>query len=149
MPVPQVSIAWCRRSTECDECKRMIDVANPEVREFYWNKGKEGNRSFNVKRYYHPSCWLAKGLDYLERNPYSPGENKRGPKVDLSPEDRRKRHLLLREYAVYQHRKRHLVGDVATKALSEIRLDCQIASVIMAIGKVGGVPKRWIENLVR
>jgi hypothetical protein len=126
----------------------MIPVATPVVIVLYWNKGNPEKRSFNVKKYYIPEHWIQQGLDYLMMHPYSSGE-KRGPKVELSAEARRKRQLLLRKYAVYQSRKRRLTGDLPERTLMEIRLDGQIASVIMEISKVGGVPKRWIETMIR
>lgn len=143
---PNVYFQWCKKQAECPECHQIIETATPCIIVFYWNKGNEEKRSFNVKKFYHPQCWITQGLDYLMMNPYTSG-SRRGPKVELSPEDRRKRQLLLRKYATYKSRKNKLAGD-PLRILSEIRLDNQMASIILEISQVGGIPKRWITQMI-
>ena len=149
MTMPNVYMEWCKKQAECPECKQLILVATPSVVVFYWNKGNEEKRSYNVKRHYHPQCWISMGLDYLMTHPYYAGEQ-RGPKVELSKEDRRKRQLLLRKYAVYQSRKRRIMHlPIEERVFTEIRLDGLIASIIMETALVGGIPKRWIQTLIQ
>ena len=149
MTMPNVYFEWCKKQAECPECKQLILTASPTVVVFYWNKGQEGKRNYNSKKHYHPKCWMDKGLDWLMMHPYHAGEQ-RGPKVELSVEDRRKRQLLLRRYAVYQFRKRTvLLLPVEDRLLTEMRLDGQIASIIMSISEVGGIPKKWLDTIIQ
>ena len=94
-------------------------------------------------------CWIEQGMDYLRMNPYSAGV-KRGPKVELTGEQTKRRSLLLRKYAVYKSRLNHIPANysVAEKVLAEIRLECQMASIVLETAQVGGVPKRWLEQMV-
>ena len=149
--IPNVCFQWCKKSSECPECKQLIEVATPCIMVFYWNKGNEDKRSYNVKKFYHPNCWIAQGMVYLMMNPYNPGEQ-RGPRVELTPEDRRKRQLLLRRYGTLQYRKRQYGNNptigLLEKTLIELHLDAMIASVILEISQVGGIPKRWLQKLI-
>lgn len=112
---------------------------------FFWNKGSEGRRSFNVKHYYHPPCWVEQGLDYLKMNPYIP--HKRGPKPKLNEVDRRKRFLLVRRKNALEQRKRKLKAEYPDRLLMEARIDGQIMDILLEVVRLGGVPKTWVEKL--
>lgn len=140
-------MTWVRKEkgVTCKWCEKPIEAATPMVVVFWWNKGNPEKRGWNVKRYYHPECWILQGLDYLEMNPYIP--HKRGPKPKLSEEDARTRYLLVRRYHALQQRKQKLKADYPDKLLLEVKIDKQVTEIMMDISQVGGVPKSWIEKL--
>ena len=79
-------------------------------------------------------------------NPYSPGE--RGPKPELSEEDRTKRNKLLRLKAAYESKKRKLLSQPNPNRVREIELDEHIAKVMYDIAQIGGVPKSWMKEVM-
>lgn len=145
MTVPNVTMAWCQRTAVCAWCEKPITAGEPEVNVFFWNKGFDGNRSLNVKKHYHPDCWVSQGLDYLRRNPYSPYVRKRA-RQDLSEEQKRKRFLLTRRYHKILQSKKAL-GDSLEDMSETIRLDMKITELMLEMNDVGGVPKKWLERL--
>lgn len=145
MTIPNVTMRWSRKSAICRWCDKPVEVSTPMVVVFFWNKGGEGRRSFNVKHYYHPQCWVEQGLDYLRMNPYIP--HKRGPKPKLGAEDRRKRFLLVRRKNALEQRKRKLKAEYPDRVLLEAKIDEQIMDIVLEVIKLGGVPKTWVEKL--
>lgn len=137
----------CQRRAKCRWCEKPIEKSKPMVITRLWRKGDENSRKWNITNYYHPECYLAQGLDYLERNPYSPRGNRGRPKLHLSEEDKRKRYLLLRKKAALDQRKRKLKTSYPDSALMVARIDAQIVEICMDIALVGGVPKSWVEQL--
>jgi len=110
---------------------------------FYWNKGADGRR-WNHQHCYHPECWLKQGYDYLEKNPYSPYV--RGRKKDNTTEEQRKqRYLVTRRFHSLVQRRGNLSNG--SKPLIALRLECQMADLILEMQKLGGVPKKWVEKL--
>ena len=97
MTVPNVTMGWCERRTKCEYCPEHIEKGTPGVRVFFWNKGGPDHKGFNVKKYYHPECWVAQGMDYLKMNPYVPKSKK--PTLALSPEQRKRRKQLINQKA--------------------------------------------------
>lgn len=112
---------------------------------FFWNKGTDGRR-WNTKHYYHPNCWVAQGLDYLKLNPYVSTGKRGQPKLQLTEEDRRTRYLLLRRKATLDIRLR----DARLHGLTERVADLTAKSfdLLLQIAKVGGIPKRWAEDII-
>jgi len=111
---------------------------------FFWNKGNENSRRWNTKRFYHPQCWVAQGLDYLERNPYVPQHRVKKP--TLCEEDRKKRYLLVRRFhKALQMRKN--CNNYPDNILTEIRLTQQMVEIMLEVVTLGGVPKGWAEKL--
>ena len=142
-----VWFTWCQRRAKCRWCEQPIEKGKPMVITKLWRKGDENSRKWNITNYYHPECYLAQGMDYLERNPYSPRGNRGKPKLQLSEEDRRKRYLLLRKKAALEQRKRKLKTSYPDNALMLARIDTRIVEICMDIALVGGVPKSWVEQL--
>lgn len=140
MTIPNVFIYWCQHKAKCRWCEQDVVAGNPVVKVYYWNRGNEEKRGFNVSRYYHPQCWIDQGLDYLNRNPYVPYIRKR-PSNNLTSGQKELRYKLLRRKASIDQRKRNLVDS----PLEAARLDEQISKLMVEIIPIGGIPKRWLE----
>ena len=110
---------------------------------FFWNKGTEEHKGFNVKVYYHPDCWVAQGLDYLRMNPYVPYIRDRT--LELSIGEKVERTKILKRKASIDQRRRRLNGNYPDRALLEARLDTQVAELMMEIAPLGGIPKKWLQ----
>ena len=139
--IPNVCISWCQRQARCSYCPGNIEAGTPIVRVFWWSKGEEGKRKWNVKQYYHPQCWIEHGMEYLSKNPYVP--YLRHKKSVLTARQQEKRKEILRKKASLEQRRRNLVSDYPDRLLVEARLDRQIAELMVAIAKVGGIPNNW------
>jgi len=118
---------------------------------FWWNKGQDGRR-WNVKKYYHleyegEHCWENQGLDYLKLNPYVPYVRKKS--MLLSPEDKRKRLLILKRKASLNQDLREL--DVTATGYAErfTSIEAKKAQLMLEILPYGGIPKSWTEELLR
>ena len=142
MTIPNVTFRWARKQAQCQWCEKPVKVGTALVAVFFWNKGADGRR-WNIQHCYHPECWLAQGFDYLERNPYVP--YKRSRELDLTAKDKKLRHILLRRYHSILQRLNRL--DNGAEPIKAIRLECQMADLMLEIRKVGGVPKKWLERL--
>jgi len=117
------------------------------VRVFYWNKGNEETRRWNTQQCYHfPDCYVKQGMDYLARNPYAPRVRVR--KVVLSPEDARKRFLLVRKFNELVQRRGKLVDGYPESLLSEANLTRKMVEVMLEVATLGGVPKSWSQKLI-
>lgn len=149
MTVPNVYISWCQNKAKCRWCPEPIEAGTPMVTVFFWNKGNEERRSWNLKLHYHPQCWIDQGLDYLKMNPYvSRKARKQNIKVSsLSPERKEHRVTLMRRKGSLEQRKRNLKSDYPDRVLAEARLDKQIAEIMVEIAGVGGIPPKWLINL--
>lgn len=145
MTIPNVCMVWCQRQANCGWCDKPIEVATTEVTVFYWNKGADGHR-WNVKRYYHPQCWIDQGVDYLNLHPYCAGE-RRGPKpnLSLSKEEMDKRLHLLRKKATLEQRKRNLDPKRADYLSAVLKLEIKVLDTIQEIAPIGGVPRKWLD----
>ncbi len=141
--IPNVFMYWCQHKAKCRWCEKDVVAGTPIIQVYYWNKGNEDNRKWNIKRFYHPQCYIDQGLDYLMMNPYVP--YKRKPKSKLSEEDRKERYRLLRQKASIDQRKRNLKSDYPDRILDEARLDEQVSALMVKIATIGGVPKKWLE----
>ncbi len=145
MTIPNVTMRWCQNKARCYHCQVDITPGEPMVGVFFWNKGA-GDRHWNISHCYHPNCWVAQGMEYLSRNPYVP--YKRGRKrMQLTTEQHRQRFLLTRRYHAIVQRKGKLNNNSIQGVMAGLRLDVQIADLILDMQKLGGVPIRWIENL--
>lgn len=109
---------------------------------FFWNRGTEEHKGYNVKKYYHPNCWIAQALDYLSKNPYVPYARKK--KLELGPEQSKQRYSILKRKAAIDQRKRRLEGT-PNRIVGEAILDSKIAELIMEIAPIGGIPKKWLK----
>lgn len=118
---------------------------------FFWNKGSEESRKWNTKQYYHARdkgnryCWIEQGLDYLTMNPYIPYT--RHKKAKLTERQTKMRVVLLRRKAALDQRKKKVKSDYPDRVLIDARLNKQIAELMVKIAPIGGVPKKWLENL--
>jgi len=119
----------------------MIEASNPLVTVFFWNRGGPEHKGFNVKKYYHPECWVAQGLDYLKMNPYVPYIRK--PKLELSKEQSKLRYNILKRKAAIDQRKRRLNGS-PDNTMAMALLDTKIAELMIEIAPIGGIPKKWL-----
>ena len=147
MTIPNVTMKWCVKKSTCKWCEQPIDNGTPVVTVFFWNKGNEDSRKWNTKYSYHPQCWVAQGLDYLNRNPYVPQTRRKKP--TLCEEDRRTRFLLVRKFhkAEQVRNINRDGGSYPDKLLAEIRLTQQMVDIMLEVATVGGVPKSWAERL--
>jgi len=113
---------------------------------FFWNRGNDGKR-WNYQYCFHPECWLKQGYDYLERNPYTPyiHSGRQVVKARRTEEERRQRYLITRRFHSLVQRRSNLSNG--SKPLISLRLECQMADLILEMQKLGGVPKKWVEKL--
>ena len=148
MSIPNVCITWCYREAKCPWCDLAIKVATPCVSVFFWRKGNPEIRGYNIKRFYHPECWIDQGLDYLKMNPYTPRGEKRGPKTTLTIEQKAARMKLLRKKAMLEQQKRRIKSSYPDSLLTASRIDDKIMNVMLDIYKVGGIPPRWKQCLI-
>ena len=144
MTIPSVSMTWCQRIAQCEYCPDTIDAGMPMVRVFFWNRGTEEHKGFNTKKYYHPNCWVAQGLDYLNENPYVPYLRK--PKMELTPEQSARRYVLLKRKASIDQRKKLLTCEYPDKVLEEAKLDIHITDIMLEIALIGGIPPKWLRH---
>lgn len=147
MTTPNVFMYWCQHKARCRWCEENILTGTPVVQVYYWNKGDPAKRSFNVKRYYHPQCWIDQGLDHLKMNPYVPYQRKTKSKelARLTARQRELRYKLLRRKASIDQRIRNLSSDYPNRALEEAHLNEQVSRIMVQIVKVGGIPKKWLR----
>jgi len=143
MTIPNVTFRWCGKQATCKWCEQQIEVAQPMVVVFFWNKGADGRR-WNVQQCYHPECWLKQGYDYLDMNPYVAPVRSR-PRLELNDKDKQQRYLLTRRYHSCIQRLNRL--DNGSEPLRVLELECQMADLMLEMRKVGGVPKKWLERL--
>ena len=143
MTVPNVTMRWAQNKAQCHWCEKEIVVSTAMVAVFFWNKGDDGRR-WNTQYCYHPECWLAKGYDYLEQNPYKPYPRGR-KRLELIEEDRRQRYLITRRYHALRQRLNML--DNGSEPLKALNLECQMSELMLEMQKIGGVPKKWLERL--
>ncbi|KKN75159.1 hypothetical protein LCGC14_0383180 [marine sediment metagenome] len=139
--IPNVFMYWCQHKAKCRWCEKDVEAGTPVIKVYFWNKGNEEKRGWNVSRYYHPQCYIEQGLDYLKLNPYTPYVRKR-PDNNLTSEQKELRYKLLRRKASIDQRKKRLNSS---HPLETARLDEQISKIMVEITKVGGIPKRWLE----
>ena len=142
MTVSNVSMSWCLRQANCHYCETLVEAGTPLVTVFFWNKGTEEHKGFNSKFYYHPTCWVNQGLEYLRNNPYVP--YKRTRTLPITQEQRVQRNILLRRKCSLDQRKRNLKMDFPDRVLVEARIDTQIVELMLEIAPIGGIPKRWL-----
>jgi len=142
MTTPNVTMTWCQRQAQCAWCPDHIETGTPLVTVFFWNKGGPDHKGFNVKKYYHPGCWVGQGLDYLKMNPYVPYIRK--PKLELTPEQSRQRYIILRRKAAIDQRKRSMEGQPG-KVVTLAALNTKIAELMVEIAPIGGIPRKWLE----
>jgi len=144
MTIPNVTITWCQREAECKWCGFKVDAGTPIVNVFFWRKGSEDHKGFNLKVHFHPDCWVAQGLDYLKLNPYIPYIRKK--KLELTPEQAKQRYILLRRKAAIDQRIRNLNGNYPDRDLEEARLKLNITEIMLEIAPIGGIPKKWLNQ---
>lgn len=142
MTIPNVTMTWCQHKAQCAHCPRTIKTGTPLVTVFFWNRGTEAHKGWNIKKYYHPKCWIAQGLDYLKKNPYIPYIRKK--KLELTPEQSKQRYIILRRKAAIDQRKRRLEGS-PNRIAGEASLDGKIAELMVEIAPIGGIPKKWLN----
>ena len=148
MTVPNVTMTWCRKKSNCKWCEQPIEQATPVVTVFFWNKGNDNNRRWNVKQFYHPECWIKQGLDYLSRNPFvSKQKGRSGRKTTMCEEDRRKRFLLVRRFHALYQRRNNIDMNYPDNLITEANLTQQMVDLIVEATTLGGVPKGWVEKL--
>ena len=142
MTIPNVTMTWCQHKAKCTECPGTIETGTPMVTVFFWNRGTEEHKGYNVKKYYHPNCWIAQGLDYLKKNPYIPYIRKK--RLELTPEQSKQRYILLNRKAAIDQRIRSL--EETPDRIAGARLNMEIAKLMVEIAPIGGIPQRWLEN---
>jgi hypothetical protein len=146
MTAPNVIISWCKRRATCRWCEQVIEPGTPMVKVFFWNKGDDGSRKWNISHYYHfPDCYAAQGMDYLNRNPYTGYKSSKGSK--LSREDRRKRFLLVRKFNELHQRKKRLGLTYPDNVAMEIQLNNRMIEIMKEMVSLGGIPKSWTDKL--
>jgi hypothetical protein len=148
MPLPSVTMQWCRREAKCKWCDQPIETGTPMVTVFYWNRSPETHKRWNTSFYYHPQHWLDSGMDYLMLNPYSPGE-RRGPKprLNLTAEERKSRLALLRKKATLDQRFRQVDPTRWDYIAATTRLKIKVLDCITLIAPLGGVPDGWLDDI--
>jgi len=142
MTIPNVTMNHCQRKALCLWCNHHVEAGEPMVTVFFWNRGTPSHKGFNVKRYYHPQCWVEQGLDYLKRNPYVPYQRKK--KLELTREQSKQRYSLLKSKASIDQRKRNLANE-PNNEVAMVALNIKIAGLMIEIAPIGGIPKKWLD----
>lgn len=147
--IPNVVMRWCHKEAQCKWCPEKIEEATPMVVVYFWNKGNEEQRGFNVQQCYHPQCWVEQGLDYLRLHPYVPNtyQDKSGRSLNLSPEDSRQRFLLTRRFNALYQRKGKIKATGEQRERIEEGIIERMGAIATEMIKYGGVPKSWLEKL--
>lgn len=151
--IPNVTVSWCTRQAQCRWCEQPVEAGTPMVSVFFWNRGVDGKRGWNVKHHYHllrsdgKHCWDEQGLDYLKLNPYVPYI--RGRRMKLSKKDSRSRLLILKRKAELDQRRRNLKPDAPEYTLRLAVIEAKVAGLAAEILDYGGMPKSWMEELLR
>lgn len=150
MTIPNVYMNWCQRKATCKWCEKTVEAGTPMVNVFFWNKGREGAPKWNVKWYYHPQCWVEQGLDYLKMNPYVSKNIREGitKLSQLSEKEQKHRITLMRRKAALDQRRKNIKAGYPDRILVEARLDKQVAEIMVKIAEVGGIPPKWLDNLL-
>jgi len=65
----------------------------------------------------------------------------------LTPEQKKLRHTIMTRKASIEQRRRNLKPTSKNRLLIEARLDIQIAQLMVEIAPIGGIPKKWIEQI--
>ena len=147
MTIPNVFMYWCQHKAKCKWCEQTIEAGTPVIQVYFWNKGNEDKRTWNIKRFYHPQCYIEQGMDYLKMNPFVPYQRSTKSKgiAKLNNGQRELRYKLLKRKASIDQRKRRLNGDYPDRVWEEAKLDLQISELMVEIASVGGIPKKWLE----
>ena len=145
MTIPNVTMRWCVKKSTCKYCDKPIDNGTPVVTVFWWYKGDDEKRKWNMKISFHPQCWIDQGLDYLQRNPYIPQHRVKKP--TLSTEDRRKRFLLIRRFNALIQKRKNCNHSFPDHVITDIKLTQQMIDIMLETATIGGVPKGWAEKL--
>ena len=145
-----VWFTWARKEAECEWCPKKIVRKTPMVVTKLWRKGQADVRKWNIIHYYHPECYIAQGLDYLDKHPFTEvnaGKKKGRPEIVLSEEDKKARIALLKKKSNLEGRIR-IIKEKGKKdaVLKEAELTVQLAEVMQEIEKVGGAPTVWKEG---
>ncbi len=143
--ITNVRMSWCQRRAKCSFCPDPIEAGTPIVTVTFWKKGDD-DRKWNIKNYYHPDHWVAQGLDYLKQNPYIPYQ--RHKETTLTKEQKSQRTQLLRRKSSIEQRRRNLKPDNPNHSLIVARMDRQIAEMMVEMTKIGGIPSKWLSQLV-
>lgn len=138
---------WCKRQTSCHYCRESITAGEPMLVQLYYVRGTPHRAYYHLHRD-GGCCYVTECLDYLREHPYvkpnHPGNGR--PALQLSPDDKRKRALLLRRRAAIEHRKRKLLDESLPYDTYVNRLatyETQLAVVYEEIEAVGGAPTKW------
>lgn len=86
-------------------------------------------------------------MDYLNRNPYFPKNKSRLKTANLTPKQKELRYRLLRRKSAIDHR-RKVLGNNPDRLLIESRMDAEVARLCLEIHKVGGIPPKWLSQLL-
>lgn len=142
-----VWFTWNKRRAECCYCNQAIEVATPMIVTKLWRKGDAENRRINLTFYKHMECFMMEGMAHLIANPYTPGNNKRGPKSKLTPEQQVARRKLLLAMGSLRQQLKKIKADYPDSLLNEARIRERMANLIVEASVLGGVPKSWLEEL--
>lgn len=134
-------ISWCKRKAACRYCGQPIVASTPIVKGKLWKKHTSGKK-WCYRFYWHPQCWLAEAMLYLEQHPYKAIKSGR-PKLILSSEDAKKRLRILRKRARLIFELKERIENGITDLNGILR---QLAELPAQIEKVGGMPKSWIKS---
>jgi hypothetical protein len=142
--IPNVTMRWCQKKAKCKWCGQDIEPGSRMIAAFFWNKGSE-RRTWNIQLCFHQQCWMDKGNDYLDRNPYVPHRSTGRKRLELTPEARQTRYLVTRRYNALLQRLRKL--DDGAEPIKALRIENLMAELVLEMVPVGGVPKTWIARL--
>ena len=133
-----ITVCWCRRKAKCAFCSEYILPGYPMLMKKIWSKGKKRVYIF----YYHITCMIKESLQYLETHPYEAEIGRK--KLDLTPDERRQRDLLLRRRASIRQRIRRWEESGDKRSAEKIKqLEANELAIAVEMAKVGGVPESW------
>lgn len=129
----QVWMKACRKKATCAWCGE--DVKNCTymvVGQYYIGKWRK-------RKNWHPDCWIAQGIDALERRDYV--ENRGRQKLALADDKKIMRFKILARRASVLQRMRKAQEEGKIEQMT--RLGLQLEKLMVEIEPYGGVPNSW------
>lgn len=146
MTIPNVTMSWAQHRALCDWCSKPVNSGEEIIKVFFWNAGNpDGKRFYNIKKYYHPDCWMEQGREYLRTHPYI-SSHKGKDRMEITDEQRAQRNKILKRKAALELRKRNITPDNPRAKVIEAGIDRQISELVVEIALLGGIPTKWIEQ---
>lgn len=137
VPALDVWVTHAKRDANCGFCPEKVVMGSPEL--VTRSRRRMGGRTFTRVKMYHPECWMAQGMQYLDTHPYVPKLGR--PRLNLSLEDRAARKKLLMQHGQYLYRYRKYMEE--GRVVPAVEQYLKAVQLREEIEPLGGVPRSW------